>query len=599
MNQDKRQTGREFTAVIYESDYKELCSWVLKKPNIETGGDLFGLWADKYTAVVQLVVGPGNGCRRTSVSFYQDVNYLKQVGSYLTESEGLCHIGEWHSHHTLGLAKPSGGDENTVWSNMPTYRLKRFVIFIANITRLDKESLAKVGCFLFELDSKSGTERPVLQGKFKILPDTNPFRSKRMMKKIYAQSESINDQKELAKLYLEKRNELEMSPTVYHNKSLESSKRKAQAEKQHALSPNLKQRKTKHSEAVTQAGHETEKMEVEEKHPDSKEDRERQKETEQRKTEHSEAVTRGGHTETEKLAVEEKHPDSKEDREKQKETAEELTKQLQQQTLNDNDGQVGVAKPALSDKQSLKAYQETHSQELVQCGHEDSKRKEEHDNKDTGPLSVENHEEDEEAAKARQIRIQGEKIETGRTTTGETLSEGEKGIQSKVVGGQQTECQNKEKAPVTVKKEGASKKVNKLPLKGKGTSRTTLQTSEQRKTAKAADNKGPKPSSKQTERLQRSTQVKPVGQTTRAHDKKPTTKPQKPTEHGKGTVVGHLQKSRREAAAKAQDRKEKTSSKKTSYSRSTEPGEGPASGTTRARVKKSREPAAKKGKGKA
>ena len=160
--------------MIYEEDYKELCAYVLRKPNIETGGDLFGLWADEYTAVIQLALGPGAGCKRTSVSFYQDVRYLEEVGSYLTQHEGVCHIGEWHSHHQLGLARPSGGDENTVWNNMPTYKLSRFVIFIANIEASQHSYKVNIGCFLFEIDRK-GYRLPVLQGVFKILHSENPF----------------------------------------------------------------------------------------------------------------------------------------------------------------------------------------------------------------------------------------------------------------------------------------------------------------------------------------------------------------------------------------------------------------------------------------
>ena len=168
---------RDFEVVIYEEDYKELCAWVLCKPHIETGGDLFGLWADKYTAVIQLALGPGKRCRRTTASFYQDVEYLQDVGSHLTQNEGVCHIGEWHSHHQLGLARPSGGDENTVWNNMPTYKLSRFVIFIANIEASRHSYNVNIGCFLFEIDSE-GNHLPVLQGKFKILHSENPFSRK-------------------------------------------------------------------------------------------------------------------------------------------------------------------------------------------------------------------------------------------------------------------------------------------------------------------------------------------------------------------------------------------------------------------------------------
>ena len=176
------EDNREFNVVIYEEDYKELCAWVLRKPHIETGGHLFGLWANKYSAVIQLVLGPGKRCRRTSTSFYQDVNYLEKVRMHLTQKEGICYIGEWHSHHQLGLARPSGGDENTVWNNMPTYNLTRFVIFIANINYSGQSYNVNVGCFLFEIDS-NGKQLPVLPGKFQILNQESPFSGKLEVKK--------------------------------------------------------------------------------------------------------------------------------------------------------------------------------------------------------------------------------------------------------------------------------------------------------------------------------------------------------------------------------------------------------------------------------
>ena len=185
---------RNFNVMIYEDDYKELCAWVLKKPNIETGGDLFGLWADKHTAVIQLVLGPGEQCTRTATSFYQDIDYLGRVGSYLTQNEGVCHIGEWHSHHQLGLAKPSRGDENTVWKNMPTYNLKRFVIFIANIQSSRDSYNVNVGCFLFEIDDE-GKHMSVLPGKFTILQKNSPLSGKRQVteeRKKGAEKDDVN-----------------------------------------------------------------------------------------------------------------------------------------------------------------------------------------------------------------------------------------------------------------------------------------------------------------------------------------------------------------------------------------------------------------------
>lgn len=170
---------REFTVAIYVSEYKQICAWVFKNQTLETGGDLFGLWYDDHTAVIQFVLGPGINCQRTATSFYQDVGYLEKVGSYLTGKEGLCHIGEWHSHHTIGLKQPSGGDERTVWTNMPKYGLRRFLLFIANFELQNRDNeydAVSVGCFLFE-ESETG-HRTLIRGRFKLLPKESPLRSK-------------------------------------------------------------------------------------------------------------------------------------------------------------------------------------------------------------------------------------------------------------------------------------------------------------------------------------------------------------------------------------------------------------------------------------
>ena len=70
--------------------------------------------------MVQFVLGPGKDCRRTTTSFFQDISYLQDAGSYFTKQHGLCNIGQWHSHHKIPLFEPSAGDHNTVWNNMPT-----------------------------------------------------------------------------------------------------------------------------------------------------------------------------------------------------------------------------------------------------------------------------------------------------------------------------------------------------------------------------------------------------------------------------------------------------------------------------------------------
>ena len=82
----------EFRVAIYASEYKQICAWVLKERSLETGGDLFGLWNNDHTAVIQLVLGPGKDCQRTSGSFYQDVKYLEKVGSHTNTQIDLNYI---------------------------------------------------------------------------------------------------------------------------------------------------------------------------------------------------------------------------------------------------------------------------------------------------------------------------------------------------------------------------------------------------------------------------------------------------------------------------------------------------------------------------
>ena len=123
-----------FKLHIFENEMRKVEDFVLCYPNIETGGDLFGLWRAYGDPVVQLIIGPGKNCRRTTVSFHQDTSYLARVGTYVNSEFMLCHIGSWHSHHHLSLTQPSAGDRSTVCNNFPE-GLKRYIMIIANITR--------------------------------------------------------------------------------------------------------------------------------------------------------------------------------------------------------------------------------------------------------------------------------------------------------------------------------------------------------------------------------------------------------------------------------------------------------------------------------
>ncbi|MBP5477171.1 MAG: Mov34/MPN/PAD-1 family protein, partial [Paludibacteraceae bacterium] len=97
-------------AIIYRSELEFVSRCILDYPNIETGGQMFGYWTDDGTPVVLYTIGPGPRANHERSFFNQDVAYLESVGNMLIQKYGLQHIGEWHSHHKLGLAHPSGHD---------------------------------------------------------------------------------------------------------------------------------------------------------------------------------------------------------------------------------------------------------------------------------------------------------------------------------------------------------------------------------------------------------------------------------------------------------------------------------------------------------
>lgn len=119
-------------AIIYRSELDYLARCVLDYPNIETGGQLFGYWTSQGAPVVLYVIGPGRNANHQQAFFNQDINYLDSIGNELLNRYALQHIGEWHSHHQLGLARPSGHDARTMFHGLQSTPLRRLLLCICN-----------------------------------------------------------------------------------------------------------------------------------------------------------------------------------------------------------------------------------------------------------------------------------------------------------------------------------------------------------------------------------------------------------------------------------------------------------------------------------
>lgn len=122
-------------AIIYQSELDYISCCILDYPEIETGGQLFGFWTATGVPVVLYTIGPGKNSRHNVTSFIQDQDYLQTIGNQLYKRYRLQHIGEWHSHHQLGLAYPSGGDVHTMSYGVGKPGFPRLLLCIGNCNR--------------------------------------------------------------------------------------------------------------------------------------------------------------------------------------------------------------------------------------------------------------------------------------------------------------------------------------------------------------------------------------------------------------------------------------------------------------------------------
>jgi len=157
------------TAGIYRSEFERVLKAIAASPDIETGGELFGFYRDDGTPVVCYAIGPGPRANHQRAFFNQDLDYLVKVGAVLCERHGLEHIGEWHSHHRLGLARPSGHDAETVANGIRSRGRRRFILCVGNIV----DNRATLGGFAFT--GNTGTQHAPVA--WQVIDGVSPYRT--------------------------------------------------------------------------------------------------------------------------------------------------------------------------------------------------------------------------------------------------------------------------------------------------------------------------------------------------------------------------------------------------------------------------------------
>lgn len=153
--------------VTNQGEIDMLSRYILDYPNAETGGQLFGYWTFDGNPVVLFVLGPGPNAKHYGTFFMQDLDYLKERAIVLKQRYGLDHVGEWHSHHQLGISHPSGHDAHNISTNMRKLGYTRFLLCIGTCSNAE----SSVNAFMFSASTTDYKHIPWLIKKI-----DSPFR---------------------------------------------------------------------------------------------------------------------------------------------------------------------------------------------------------------------------------------------------------------------------------------------------------------------------------------------------------------------------------------------------------------------------------------
>ena len=129
------QNNSHYYLQLFADDMRLMAAQAYRWGQVETGGTLYGLWSHAGRPVILLATPQGPGACNETTHFAQDPDHVYQVTQQLQQQFGLQYIGNWHSHHSLGLDHPSGGDVEQVHRVAGKSNMSRMVQIIFTRTR--------------------------------------------------------------------------------------------------------------------------------------------------------------------------------------------------------------------------------------------------------------------------------------------------------------------------------------------------------------------------------------------------------------------------------------------------------------------------------
>ncbi len=137
---------------IFQSELDRIKDCVVASPDIETGGELIGLWShgDSPTVLlsgvtVMLASGPSKNSKREPTYFQQNAETHMQLERAMWEGFGMQVVGMWHSHHRLGLHQLSPGDVRRTRTYSIRHSRPRYSEILAYLIETDEGGPLTVG----------------------------------------------------------------------------------------------------------------------------------------------------------------------------------------------------------------------------------------------------------------------------------------------------------------------------------------------------------------------------------------------------------------------------------------------------------------------
>ena len=172
--------GREYKVFIYESEFFAMAYEAKRTPTTEIGGDLYGTFTHGAMPVIWLASGPGPHCQLNQMDFQQDVEFTTWWAKFLMQNYAVQYIGSWHSHHMLGLSRPSAGDVRAAKQYAERHHRQSTLEVIANH---DSDELAARGkrpltTRLSAYFYPDVQVRPWVPARFQLMKGVSPLRER-------------------------------------------------------------------------------------------------------------------------------------------------------------------------------------------------------------------------------------------------------------------------------------------------------------------------------------------------------------------------------------------------------------------------------------